>query len=118
MNDNANTLPNKEEVFEALRPIVDPELNLSIVDLGLIYDSEPDEDNKTFAELKLKEALVLVPFVGVIVFTGVYPKPVLERIEPAVDALIVHVENKTDFESPQPATIMIEEDETHEEEGE
>jgi len=37
-------IPNKEEIFEALRPIVDPELNLSIVDLGLIYDAEPDEE--------------------------------------------------------------------------
>jgi len=46
MSETTNALPNKEEVFEALRPIVDPELNLSIVDLGLIYDSEADEDNK------------------------------------------------------------------------
>ena len=67
-----------------------------------VFHGEPDEDNKTFAELKLKEALVLLPFIGVIVFTGVYPKPMLERIEPAVDALIAHVEDKTDFEAPQP----------------
>lgn len=40
------SLPNREEIFEALRPIVDPELNLSIVDLGLIYDAEPDEEGK------------------------------------------------------------------------
>ena len=46
MSETTNALPNKEEVFEALRPIVDPELNLSIVDLGLIYDSEADEENK------------------------------------------------------------------------
>jgi NADH-quinone oxidoreductase subunit M len=81
-----------------------------------VFHGEPDEDNKTFAELKLKEALVLLPFIGVIVFTGVYPKPMLERIEPAVDALIAHVEDKTDFEAPQPATLTIEEDETHESE--
>jgi NADH-quinone oxidoreductase subunit M len=60
---------------------------------------------------------VLLPFIGVIVFAGVYPKPMLERIEPAVNALIAHVEDKTDFESPQPATVMIEENETHEEES-
>ena len=82
-----------------------------------VFHGEPDEANKTFAELKLKEALVLLPFIGVIVFAGVYPKPMLERIEPAVNALIAHVEDKTDFESPQPATVMIEENETHEEEG-
>ncbi len=40
------SLPNREEVLEALRPVVDPEMNISIVDLGLVYDVEPDEDNK------------------------------------------------------------------------
>jgi NADH-quinone oxidoreductase subunit M len=65
----------------------------------------------------------LVPFIGVIVFTGIYPKPMLERIEPAVDALIAHVEHKTGFESPQPASVvMIDHVEapaaTNEEEGE
>ena len=67
-----------------------------------VFHGEPDEENKTFAELKLKEALVLLPFIGVIVFTGVYPKPMLERIEPAVDALIAHVEDKTGYESRNP----------------
>ena len=47
-----------------------------------VFHGEPDEDNKTFPELKLKEAAVLLPFLGVIVFTGVYPKPMLDRIEP------------------------------------
>jgi len=87
-----------------------------------VFHGEPDEDNKTFAELKLQEALVLLPFIGVIVFTGVYPKPMLERIEPAVDSLIAHVEAKADHESPQPATVVIEDheesDDTQEEEGE
>jgi hypothetical protein len=40
---------------------------------------------------------VLLPFLGLIVFMGVYPKPVLDRIEPSVDALITHVEANTDF---------------------
>ncbi len=57
--------------------------------------------------MKLKEALVLLPFIGVIVFTGVYPKPMLERIEPAVNALIAHVEDKTDYEAPQPAGVVV-----------
>jgi len=83
-----------------------------------VFHGEPDEDNKTFAELKLKEAAVLLPFIAVIVFVGVYPKPMLERIEPAVEALIGHVEDKTGHESPQPTTILIEQDETHGEQGE
>lgn len=48
------SLPNKEEVFEALRPIVDPEMNVSIVDLGLIYDVEPEEeDNRLRVKMTL-----------------------------------------------------------------
>jgi NADH-quinone oxidoreductase subunit M len=45
---------------------------------------------------------VLLPFIGIIVFTGVYPKPMLERIQPSVDALITHIEERTGFEEPQP----------------
>jgi NADH-quinone oxidoreductase subunit M len=82
-----------------------------------VFHGEPDEANSTFPELKLKEAAVLLPFIGVIVFTGVYPKPMLERIEPAVDALIAHVESKAGFESPQPSTIVIEETPTDSDDG-
>ena len=52
-----------------------------------VFHGEPDDDNKQFAELTLKEASVLVPLIGVIVFTGIYPKPMLDRIEPAVNCV-------------------------------
>ena len=38
----------------------------------------------------------MAPLLGLIVFLGVYPKPVLERIEPSVDALVAHVEEHSD----------------------
>jgi hypothetical protein len=34
------------------------------------------------------------------VFLGVYPRPVLERMEPSVDRLIQHVEQRTDYRQP------------------
>lgn len=37
------SLPSKEEVLEAIKPVTDPEINISIIDLGLIYDVELDE---------------------------------------------------------------------------
>lgn len=83
-----------------------------------VFHGEPDEENSTFAELRLKEALVILPFIAVIVFTGVYPKPMLERIEPAVDALIEHVEDRTEFVEPQPAApVHDDHDDSHGEEG-
>ena len=39
-------LPTKEEVMEAIRPVTDPEINISIVELGLIYDVEIEEAEK------------------------------------------------------------------------
>jgi NADH-quinone oxidoreductase subunit M len=60
-----------------------------------VFHGEPDGENAEFRELKLTEALVLAPLLGLIVFLGVYPKPVLERIEPAVVRLIDHVEAQT-----------------------
>ena len=65
-----------------------------------VFHGEADENNRTFPELKAKEALVLLPFLAAIVFTGVYPKPLLDRIEPSVDELITHVADHTDLQAP------------------
>jgi NADH-quinone oxidoreductase subunit M len=69
-----------------------------------VFHGEPDEENKGFSELNWREGLVLAPLLGLIVFLGVYPKPVLERMEPAVDRLIEHVEDNSDFEEPRVET--------------
>ena len=46
---------------------------------------------------------MLAPLVALIVFIGVYPKPMLERIEPSVERLITHVERRSDYEEPEVA---------------
>ena len=57
--------------------------------------------NAEIPDLRWREGLVMAPFVAAIVFMGVYPKPVIERIEPAVDAIIAHVEDNVDgFSEP------------------
>jgi NADH-quinone oxidoreductase subunit M len=73
-----------------------------------VFHGEPDEDNRSFRELTLKEGAVLLPFLGIILFTGVFPKPMLERIEPSVDRLIAHIEDRTDFVEPQPEVVVVE----------
>jgi NADH-quinone oxidoreductase subunit M len=77
-----------------------------------VFHGEPDEENKTFEDLELAEKLVMLPLIALIVFLGVYPKPVLERVEPSVQRLLAHVEefapgfhvaNTQDGEKLQPA---------------
>jgi len=67
-----------------------------------VFHGEVDDDNRSFREISLKEGLVLLSFIGLIGFIGIYPKPLLERIEPSVDELIEHVEARTGEEIPVP----------------
>jgi NADH-quinone oxidoreductase subunit M len=68
-----------------------------------VFHGEPEGENAEMRDLKLSEGLVLAPLVGLIVFLGVYPAPVLERIEPSVVRLIDHVEDNTDYVEPSVA---------------
>lgn len=65
-----------------------------------VFHGEPDEANSSFPELKLREGVLLLVFIGIIGFTGLYPKPMLSRIEPSVDKLIEHVEKNSDYRAP------------------
>ena len=65
-----------------------------------VFHGEPDDDNRSFAEIRWKEGLVLLPFLAIIVFTGVYPKPMLDRIQPSVKVLIQHVEQHSTWHAP------------------
>ena len=43
----------KDEVLAKIQPILDPELGISIVDLGLIYDVTIDADNSVIVKMTL-----------------------------------------------------------------
>ena len=84
-----------------------------------VFHGQTDEDNEGFAELSWKEGAVLAPLLGLIVFLGIYPKPVLDRMQPAVDRLIVHVDENSDFVSPEVETpVVVGEGEGEDEGGE
>ena len=80
-----------------------------------VFHGEVDDDNRSFKELTLREGLVLGCFIGLIGFIGIYPKPLIDRIEPSVDRLIEHVEVRTGEVVPVPAPP---EEHVEEEEGE
>src|SRR5438045_9264559 len=46
-----------------------------------VFHGEPDEENASFREMKFTEGLVMAPLIALIVFLGVYRKPVLDRVQ-------------------------------------
>lgn len=46
-------LPTKEQFFEILMPVQDPEIRIGIVDLGLIYDIIVEDDNTVVIKMTL-----------------------------------------------------------------
>jgi metal-sulfur cluster biosynthetic enzyme len=37
------TIPSRDDIDEAMRDVVDPELGINVVDLGLVYDARAEE---------------------------------------------------------------------------
>lgn len=52
--------------------------------------------NATMRDMRPTEFLVMAPLLALIVFLGLYPTPLIERMEPSVKALVVHVAEHTD----------------------
>jgi NADH-quinone oxidoreductase subunit M len=67
-----------------------------------VFQGEPDEKNATFPDLNLTEKLVMVPLLVLIVFLGIYPKPVLDRIEPSVNRILNRMEEQVErYDQPR-----------------
>jgi NADH:ubiquinone oxidoreductase subunit 4 (subunit M) len=69
-----------------------------------VFHGEPDEDNASTPDMTWREGLSLAPLLGLIVFLGIYPKPMLDRIEPSVHKLISHIEDHSDYKEPAVAS--------------
>jgi NADH-quinone oxidoreductase subunit M len=70
-----------------------------------VFHGEPDEENADLRDMTWREGLVMSPLLALIVFLGVYPKPMLDRIEPAVARLVAHIEVSSDYVEPDVATV-------------
>lgn len=62
-----------------------------------------DEQNAKVVDLSWGERALMLPLVAFIVFLGVYPRPVLERITPSVDAVLARVEHGGAYVAPRVA---------------
>jgi len=62
-----NTLPSRDEIDEAMRDVVDPELGVNVVDLGLLYDARvEDVDGQRLITLDMTLTSAACPLTDVI----------------------------------------------------
>jgi NADH-quinone oxidoreductase subunit M len=73
-----------------------------------VFTGEPTGENATFKDLNRVELATLLPLVGFSLLLGLFPKPLLERVEPSVKALIAHVESRSDYEAPKVSEVAPE----------
>jgi len=52
----SGAVPSLEELEEAMRDVVDPELGINVVDLGLVYDIRVDENRVALVDMTLTSA--------------------------------------------------------------
>jgi len=70
-----------------------------------VFQGEPDEANRTVPDLTMRERAVIAPLLLLIVALGVYPKPLLDRIEPSATELVRHVQENSDHTRREPAIL-------------
>jgi metal-sulfur cluster biosynthetic enzyme len=49
----SGAVPSSEAIRKALRAVKDPELNLNIIDIGLVYDAQSDSEGNVRVEMTL-----------------------------------------------------------------
>jgi NADH-quinone oxidoreductase subunit M len=68
------------------------------------FTGAPEGENATLRDLKIRELLAVVPLLGLSLFLGLYPKPIIDRVEPSVRRVICGVERGSDYKEPAVAT--------------
>ena len=64
------------------------------------FTGEPDEKNAATRDIGFREICTVAPLLGLSLFLGFYPKPVLDRLEPSVAALVTQVDTHSDHKAP------------------
>jgi NADH-quinone oxidoreductase subunit M len=72
------------------------------------FTGKPSGDNVGMKDVSLRELIVVVPLLGLSLFLGLYPKPVLDRIQPAIELRVHNLERKSDYRQPNLPAIAKE----------
>jgi NADH-quinone oxidoreductase subunit M len=65
-----------------------------------VFTGVPEGENATMADANGRELLVVVPLLALSLFIGLYPKPVLDRVEPTVKCVMRNFEQHADVVRP------------------
>jgi NADH-quinone oxidoreductase subunit M len=65
-----------------------------------VFMGRPNATNAGLRDISWRELTCVVPLLALSLFLGVYPKPVLDRIEPSLKGVIHQVERHTDYREP------------------
>jgi NADH-quinone oxidoreductase subunit M len=60
-----------------------------------VFHGEPSGENRSLPDMSGRELAMLLPLVAAIVFIGVYPKPLLDRINPAAERAVIQLKECT-----------------------
>jgi NADH-quinone oxidoreductase subunit M len=72
------------------------------------FTGKPSGENVGLKDVSLRELAVVVPLLALSLFLGLYPKPVLDRVQPAVELRVHNLERKSDYRQPEPPAIAKE----------
>lgn len=64
----------------------------------VIFGKITKEANRTLKDLSIREKLILAPLLVLIFWVGIYPQPFFERIEPAINKILMQVGRSTTVE--------------------
>jgi NADH-quinone oxidoreductase subunit M len=68
------------------------------------FMGEPSGDNAKLTDLSVREICCVVPLLAISLLLGLYPKPVLDRVEPSVNKVICQVERGSNYKQPKVAS--------------
>jgi NADH-quinone oxidoreductase subunit M len=64
------------------------------------FTGEPEGENATLPDITIRELATVVPLLALSLFLGFHPSPVLDRLAPAANDLVTHVEESSNYHAP------------------
>jgi NADH-quinone oxidoreductase subunit M len=74
----------------------------------VIFGPLKNDENKKLTDLSFREVVIFVPLLVLMFFMGLYPQPLLSRMEKSVEATLARVTQKTATAQAQVPTVIAE----------